>query len=371
MTYLPPDLVDKILWNLPVKSLCRFKCVSKKWPYLISDPHFVKMHLSRTQTLGRTRLLADGMWDLFSVDLETESYNDDKITMLGLNFPEECFWITCIGSCNGLLGLATEFSSALFVYNPSTHECKQIARLGARTSTYLYGFGYAESIDDYKLVKIADPGEIVEVYSLGKNSWTSVKSGFLFPKKYYKMSFLVKVGVYLNGAIHWVFEDLDGSCVIAAFDLVEEKFKTLSPPENVLEGDCNYTLGVLGGYLYLAADKSDGLKQFCVMPEYGVKRSWKIIWMHKRFSKLRLLGLLNNSQTFLLMTKEGLVFQDAKDKKLKNVEVGVMYQGVGIEQYNAVKFGTENGWFEPDLYVYTESLVSPEYKSDFKTQGNH
>ncbi|KAK2659687.1 hypothetical protein Ddye_006220 [Dipteronia dyeriana] len=174
MSYLPPEFFNEILWALPVKSLCRFKSVSKKWPYLISDPHFVKTHLSRAQTLGRTRLLADG--------------------------------------------------------------------------------------------------EIVEVYSLGKNSRTSVKSGFLFPNKYYKMGFLVKVGVYLNGTIHWAFEDLDGSCVIAAFDLVEEKFKTLPPPDNVLEGDCRYTLGVCGRYLYLAADKSDCLKEFCVMLEYGVKR---------------------------------------------------------------------------------------------------
>ncbi|KAI9201396.1 hypothetical protein LWI28_022902 [Acer negundo] len=118
MSYLPLELVDEILWTLPMKSLCRFKCVSKEWLNLISSTHFVKMHLSRTETLGRTRLrlLANGMWDLFSVDLETVSYNDDKITMLGLNFPEECASITCIGSCNGLLGLSTGFNTDLFVF---------------------------------------------------------------------------------------------------------------------------------------------------------------------------------------------------------------------------------------------------------------
>ncbi|TXG52843.1 hypothetical protein EZV62_022012 [Acer yangbiense] len=367
MSTLLPELIDEILLRLPVKSLCRFKCVSKEWIDLISKPSFVKMHLSRTKTLGRTRLLVDDFWDLFSVDLETVSYNDDKITMLRLEFPipEKFYWIRCFGSCNGLLGLITE-NYKFFVYNPSTKKCKQVSDSGGPARIrYMYGFGYAESIDDYKLVKKSCPGELVEVYSLGKDSWTSIENGLLFPEKCYEM------GVYLNGAIHWAFEDLDGSCVIAAFDLVEEKFKTISLPDTVLKGNCNYTLTALGGSLYLAVDKSDGQKQFCVMPKHGVQGSWEIntMGMHNSFSELRPLELLINSKTLLLMTKEGLVFVDANDYELKNVEVGVMYQDDGIEQHNVVEFETEESWHK--LYVYTESLVSPEYKSDFTTQGNH
>nr|XP_034581032.1 F-box protein At1g67130-like [Setaria viridis] len=36
--YLPQDLVVEILSRLPTKSLCRFKCVSRSWHALISDP---------------------------------------------------------------------------------------------------------------------------------------------------------------------------------------------------------------------------------------------------------------------------------------------------------------------------------------------
>ena len=35
--YLPDDLVVDILARLPAKSLCRFKCVSRRWRALISD----------------------------------------------------------------------------------------------------------------------------------------------------------------------------------------------------------------------------------------------------------------------------------------------------------------------------------------------
>ncbi|MGV7953774.1 F-box protein, partial [Mycobacterium kansasii] len=38
IAYLTDDLLINIFSRLPVKSLIRFKCVSKAWKYLISDP---------------------------------------------------------------------------------------------------------------------------------------------------------------------------------------------------------------------------------------------------------------------------------------------------------------------------------------------
>ncbi|KAH0987544.1 hypothetical protein GBA52_014721 [Prunus armeniaca] len=45
---LPSTMIEEILSRLPVKSLCRFKCVSKPWSSLISeDPGFVASHLCK------------------------------------------------------------------------------------------------------------------------------------------------------------------------------------------------------------------------------------------------------------------------------------------------------------------------------------
>ncbi|PRQ40875.1 putative F-box domain-containing protein [Rosa chinensis] len=44
---LSVEIEEDILSRLPVKSLCRFRCVSKSWRYLISDPKFVKLHRDR------------------------------------------------------------------------------------------------------------------------------------------------------------------------------------------------------------------------------------------------------------------------------------------------------------------------------------
>ncbi|CAM0947530.1 unnamed protein product [Alopecurus aequalis] len=43
---LPDDIIFDVLCRLPVKSLCRFRCASKGWYVLVSDPAFVAAHRS-------------------------------------------------------------------------------------------------------------------------------------------------------------------------------------------------------------------------------------------------------------------------------------------------------------------------------------
>ncbi|XP_031284053.1 F-box/kelch-repeat protein At3g23880-like [Pistacia vera] len=51
--YLPDDLVRDILLRLPVKSLLRFKCVSKSWLSLISNHKLAITHLNKTSKRSR------------------------------------------------------------------------------------------------------------------------------------------------------------------------------------------------------------------------------------------------------------------------------------------------------------------------------
>ncbi|KAE8776927.1 F-box protein [Hordeum vulgare] len=44
---LPDEIIFDILTRVPVNSACRFRCVSREWDALISDPDFVAAHKSR------------------------------------------------------------------------------------------------------------------------------------------------------------------------------------------------------------------------------------------------------------------------------------------------------------------------------------
>ncbi|KAL4375927.1 hypothetical protein GQ457_02G034840 [Hibiscus cannabinus] len=49
---LPHDLILDIFGKLPVKSLLRFKCLSKQWFRQITDPRFIDFHLLKQRKKG-------------------------------------------------------------------------------------------------------------------------------------------------------------------------------------------------------------------------------------------------------------------------------------------------------------------------------
>ncbi|KAH7550608.1 hypothetical protein ACOSQ2_024259 [Xanthoceras sorbifolium] len=364
-TTLPPELIVDILSRLPVKSLCRFRCVSKSLFNLINDPRFVKLHLKRTR---RQRLFIAAKF-VYTVDLETVTYECDKLVAMeidslfwkSVNIDSPCWkpnhyhrqspkWIQVIGSSNGLLCI--EIFQYLFLYNPSTKQCKQIPDFPSK-HTKLCGFGYAETIDDYKFVKIDFSGKHVQIYSLRNDSWTNIQIDLHFNDTGYAE------GILINGAIHWVVDDLEDQSKILAFNLVEEKFQTLPSPDVMKENDGMYSLGRLRGCLCLSREGNIHVSEFWVMKEYGVKGSWTRILISDMFYWLKPLCSLNTCDTILLlMNMHQLVFCNPKEGKFKNIEV----DGIPDE----VDDIDDADWLDVNMYV--ESLVSPYNKRDFKTE---
>ncbi|GKV46216.1 hypothetical protein SLEP1_g53215 [Rubroshorea leprosula] len=74
-TQFPSDLIEEILLRLGVKSLLRFRCVSKQWFFLLSNQQFITRHL-KIQTSKRTRQefislsLKRGLWKTVQFDVE-------------------------------------------------------------------------------------------------------------------------------------------------------------------------------------------------------------------------------------------------------------------------------------------------------------
>ncbi|XP_059633012.1 F-box/kelch-repeat protein At3g06240-like [Cornus florida] len=188
MPYIPHHLLVQILLKLPVKSLIRFKCVSKLWLSLISDSRFTRNHLN--QSINHKGILIlnshPGSHHVYTADLGT-AHKDIVAEKIDNILDMETVLLEIIGSCNGLVCMKFLLRVSYVIFNLSTRESKQIPYCDLRPyeayNRYRYGFGYDSCSNDYKLVQLGRCS--VYVYSLRAGSWKKVQD-------YVKNSFYVE-----------------------------------------------------------------------------------------------------------------------------------------------------------------------------------
>ncbi|XLS98388.1 hypothetical protein HN51_041123 [Arachis hypogaea] len=90
MSPLPDDLLPEILLRLPVKSLLRFKCVSKSWlslNYSISDPHSEKKHFElEAACTHRVMVIAPEALHALSIDSDPLLHDDSASVKMEMDF---------------------------------------------------------------------------------------------------------------------------------------------------------------------------------------------------------------------------------------------------------------------------------------------
>ncbi|PHT61313.1 hypothetical protein T459_34836 [Capsicum annuum] len=115
---LPSDILFLILIKVPsVKSLLRFKSISKSWNIIISDNEFKRTHRDQSKALGREKLgtNANGcvFWSYYNCVVGVTStiiYFDGKSDELKeLPLPDfvredDCFGLTTLKSCLSFYG---------------------------------------------------------------------------------------------------------------------------------------------------------------------------------------------------------------------------------------------------------------------------
>ncbi|KAK7331731.1 hypothetical protein VNO80_28469 [Phaseolus coccineus] len=238
---LPLDAVMNILKRVPVKSLMRFKCVSKEWLNLLeANPFFTKQqleHSTRNPALLLQRFHRQPPPLSFSVCLIGPHYNLIHQSHLShVAFPDA----KILHSCNGLLCLRN--NTDLSILNPATCQIRQVP-----TTTVMpfheVGFGFSLLADDYKIVRISmcdiyHNDSIVdlqtvrvdqaEVYSLTSGSWREINAAKLQP------FCLVSSSVAITGTIFWlasrIFTSGSHYEFVVSFDVRRELFTLMSGP---------------------------------------------------------------------------------------------------------------------------------------------
>ncbi|XP_047335428.1 F-box protein CPR1-like [Impatiens glandulifera] len=393
MSILPDDIRYEILSRLPVKSLLRFRIISRFWLTLIDSPNFIKSHLKQSvKTKNNLNLILGCVspslfnfsrlcrLDLDSVEgdgiLQPVEINDNPLRH---HLYKNLIW----GTCDGLLCLSNT-KEAILLWNPSTRitvihsnihqndrsicvidnidivvlwnpstkksielpfasiEIKDARRFDKYRT---YGFGYDNTNDDYKVVRVVVVLDVVinyevKVYSLRSNSWHTANK---FPNQYPDLSGIGNS--VAGGAMHWISIDADLNRSILAFDLGMETYRVIQQPEY---RDCVFysCLASFEGCLSLTCHSFSGNVDVWLLKQYGGENEY--------WSRLITLSSEQNiSDTFSYFLR-CIVYSKNGKKVLLEMGTFLVWYNLETRSLGDIRFHSE----EDALEACLESLVS-------------
>ncbi|PHT32899.1 hypothetical protein CQW23_29236 [Capsicum baccatum] len=257
---LQEEIIMEILSRLPVRSLLRFKCVSKCWMTLISEPYFTLKHRNRAKNDQNSQKFLvsrkDVLEDEFSLYCSSLSSVQRIEEVQKLDCPSNGKpWRRCkLYCCYDRLVLIGVFNyrdktNRLLLWNPSTRESivllDQKFSLERRWCTW--GLGYDSVSDDYKILKI-DLESCSEILALKSGSWRLTNN---YPIGNRPDLLCTESLVFVHGAFHWI--DNITRSTVTALSISSEVYTEIPLPEKILS-------------IYD--------HKFWVMKDYGVTESW-------------------------------------------------------------------------------------------------
>ncbi|GKA81105.1 putative F-box domain containing protein, partial [Tanacetum coccineum] len=194
---LPHDVFSShILPKLPIKSVIRFKCVSKQWHSSVSSDMFKKMHnrchIDEYQNQHKLLVLTETIPCKFST-IDCEAPENGLTPSRPLPFEGSPGKIKILASSHGLIcvGIINNINgseySHLILWNPLTNEYKTLPKSNSHDECYnrfsmVFGLYYSSCEDDYKLLCVKY--HKVYMYSLKSESWRKLDSIIVNPNLY-------------------------------------------------------------------------------------------------------------------------------------------------------------------------------------------
>lgn len=349
IAHLPEEIIQDILLRLPVKSLLKSRCVSKSWLSLISSPQFVKTHLklsAENADYANHRIIftfTNPCFNLKQCSVSSLMFKPRTVTS-NIDYPNKspykAVWV--VGSCNGIICVAID-EKDIFLWNPSTRKSKELPPVGVEMKQgfyYMWGFGFSESDDDYKVVGVFcayGNGCVLEsmvmIYSLRTDSWKRIEDfscGIPFDD----------TGRFASGKLHFAATstvEFNSRWNIVSLDLKSEAYGTVEQPDYG-ESCSSSSLGLLGGCLSVLCDYQNTRADVWVMKEYGVKESWTRVASipyfndHERFLYSNPLLIMPNGE-ILLVFRTRLVVYNPKDNCFRRPRISNFHSSLEVDIY--------------------------------------
>uniref|UniRef100_A0A7N0ZXY3 F-box domain-containing protein n=1 Tax=Kalanchoe fedtschenkoi TaxID=63787 RepID=A0A7N0ZXY3_KALFE len=321
---LPDEHIYSILLNLPLKSLLRFRTVSKRWNAIITSRAFARHHFINARSKPRTdHLILHCLWYNCTIlhysDLSHDLTSSCRVAGGGgfppppakFHLPPKWyryndpitpgggFWFDS-SSCDGMLctpKYETDHTATILLWNPFTRRFRRVPwpvactkRTAVRDS--FLGIGYDPVTDDYKIVVhthdfsvSASRTYIFNLKSSSSDVWRSI-DGLSAPwgRRESKPVTLDDGDVYwvsrCSGAIisdnisednYWVSRQQEGRFLILKFSFSDERLTIMpSPPKDDLS-ESTYTWQLV---------EYEGSLCFVNYCDEYLKRASRTHWIH-------------------------------------------------------------------------------------------
>ncbi|XP_021843037.1 F-box/kelch-repeat protein At3g23880 [Spinacia oleracea] len=361
---LPLDvLMHQILARLPIKSLLQSKSVSKQWYSTVSSNDFADVYFktcpsssSSSSSVECLFIQAENSFYLFYLQ-EGEVVLDYSLVKLEPNFENnnqnDDHHLHLVGSCNGLVCLSDSSSSSgyFYVWNPIAYHYQKFPEnpdfcLCPYNYCSSWGFAYVSSVNDYKVVRIAENYDtqeiIVSVFSLQTKEWKQVHEHGL---DLLRVSITrTNPGVLLNNTLFWIMESRNHTKnpVVVGFDLKLEKFGEVPGIFPRSKSFHDHFLCVMGGCLTLCS--SDMHKESCLS-------------IMKRTGEVESISMSCYSKSWLFSSLVGFTRSGKSLVVSKNWELALVDLSSSSKQY--IPLVTFKETQRPCMVGYFPSLIPP------------
>ncbi|EOA39399.1 hypothetical protein CARUB_v10012489mg [Capsella rubella] len=252
ISQLPQDLIEEIVYRVPVTSLRRLRSTCKGWYHqaLFKDPRFIKKHFDKTARQYHALML-------FGNTVCPMSSIVDRVTRVVSIYPhrlalphrDEFVSLSEAFHCDGILLCSLLMKTMIVVWNPFSGQTRwiQVTQLQDHyIGAYALGYNNKELCRSYKILRFRcqygklaaswgwgalnvtpepEGNFISEIYEFSSNLWRNLDS-VLPDQAYLKPS----GGVSLNGNTYWMSCNKKGHYSLLSFDFSTEKFQRLCAP---------------------------------------------------------------------------------------------------------------------------------------------
>ncbi|KAF3668562.1 putative beta-glucosidase 18-like [Capsicum annuum] len=280
--YFPEEIIMDILIRLPVQSLLRFKCASKFWKTLISDPSSKAKHNNHAKKNKRI-LIAQQVpgagKSFYFYSLSSLSAQPlQKLCFPSTHKPQRYVILCC---CDGLCLLWSCSGAGHLLWNPSTNESVEFPDHEYPDATCsTYGLAFDSINDDYKILKIDNKGSLTspnKIFALKSGCWRNIDN---HPRGLVNGMRGDNSLAFVRGAVHWISKDNLSRHFMISLNISNEVYGEISLPEGIcsrwicLKRGISVLQGMLCAYCTHESPRGGCTFKLWVMKDYGVKESW-------------------------------------------------------------------------------------------------